>query len=216
MFFVTLAFIKFPKRDDALISNNIQNVIVSASGSLGFLRGDSKCIMTTPNNTINESDRDDWCSNVEENGIKPWVTYQIKNKALRLTGYTLRNGCCHHHICCCDSSSGKVIDLPCCCDLYSFSLQGSNDNQTWKSIHKVEKEAKFYHCSSKTYDFEKTDGFRYVRLVFDEEYPGCPKCYQINQIELYGETVDAKTDYSYEESDATDESVSIIGKIHRI
>ena len=155
----------------------------------------------------------DWCSNiVEEKGEeKPWIMYSIKNKGMRLSGYSVRNGCCWHRCCCMDD--GHLIDDFCCCRLYSYSLLGSNDNKTWTFIHKVEKDEKFYDCQFKTYEFEQTSSYTYIRFMLDEEYPGCPRCLQLNQLELYGETTDSY--FSASEQDDNDESVSIIGKVRK-
>ena len=75
----------------------------------------------------------------------------------------------------------------------------------------------FYDCQSKTYNFPLTEGFIYVRLIQDESLPGCPRCIQINQIELYGTLVKSDS-YFLNNIDENDheESVSIIGKIRRV
>ena len=63
-----------------------------------------------------------------------------------------------------------------------------------------------------TFEFDETESFKYVRVVQDEEYPDCPYCMQINQLELYGK----KTDDGFDsEVDESDESVSIIGKVNK-
>ena len=206
-----MEFVAFPQRNDALISLNKNNVNVEASGSLG-LYYDGKCHETFPNETMQVNEKLDWCSNIApDKNTKPWISYNIKAKAMRLKGFSIRNGCCWYDCCC--TTSGETYDYLCCCRLYSFSLLGSNDNKTWKVIHKVEKEKEFYECVFKTYDFPMTESFTFVRIVQDEPRPGCPLCMQLNQVELYGETVDSKfADQSFD-GDDNDESVSIIGKI---
>ena len=129
---------------------------------------------------------------------------------MKLTSYSIRNGCRYYDDCCCDPNSGHSIDIACCCELYSFSLQGSNDNSTWKTLHKVEKDASFRFCQVRTYDLPQTENFRFIRFKIDEEKPNCPKCLQINQIELYGELLNS---YDSFESENNEESVSIIGKV---
>ena len=218
MLFITIAFIAFPDKKDALFAKSNKNsLITSASGSLGLYYGDQKCKQTYPNETLIEDKNIDWCSNIapsNTDGEMPWISYSFPHKSVRLTGYAVRNGCCRYS-CCCDSETGKVIDYYCCCRLYSFSLQGSNDNQTWKTIHKVEKANDFYRCAFKTFNFPQTESFNFIRFVLDEEWPGCPKCMQINQIELYGDLYDSLYSYSNEDNYPDEESISIIGKIKK-
>ena len=129
---------------------------------------------------------------------------------MQLTGFSIRNGCCDY-FCCCDDS-GKIYDVECCCMLYSFTLEGSQDNRTWTAIHKEERVKDFYACESKTYEFSKTVEYKYVRIIQDEPYPGCMTCMQINQVELYGTAVDRML---IDDMEDNDESVSIIGKVNR-
>ena len=85
----------------------------------------------------------------------------------------------------------------------------------WEDIHKVEKDKEFWACKTNTYDLKKTTKpFSFVRLVLDEARPGCPFCMQVNQIELYGETT-RSTFIEIDDTDESDESVSIIGKIKK-
>ena len=214
---LSMAFVALPDRSDALLTKTDRNLLhIETSGSLGLFLGDSKCRATNPNDTLESDLKTDWCSNlVKENGEKPWISYHFTNKAMKLKGYAVRNGCCYYDYCCCDPDTGKYLDFACCCRLYSFSLLGSNDNKTWKTIHKVEKDSTIRWCQIKNYEFQTTESFNFVRLRMDEEKPGCPKCMQINQIELYGETKGATFyDEDFNNQDE-DESVSIIGKIKR-
>ena len=74
-----------------------------------------------------------------------------------------------------------------------------------------------YFCAAKTFDIDpKMSGkaFTYFRFVLDKERPGCPKCMQINQLELYGETISSGY-MSYSESADEDESISIIGRVKK-
>lgn len=210
-----MKFVAFPARKDSIfqqISVKESGFDIETSGSLG-LYYDGKCHLTYPNETINLNEKLDWCSNIAKSKAeKPWISYNFKNKGISLTGYSLRNGCCFWSCCCTDDNVFVDSESGCCCRLYSFSLQGSNDNKTWKIIHKIEKDDRFDYCEFKTYEFQKTESFRFIRFVQDEEFPGCPFCMQINQIDFYGET----TDFSFtEEQEDNDESVSIIGKLNR-
>ena len=214
-FLLLLQFIAFPDRKDSILQeeNKYGNVIISSSGSIGqYKKG--KCELTFPNRTLEASQNNDWCSNIAtSDNDMPWITYSIKGKQMKLTGFAIRSGCCLSSSCCC--LDGKIIDY-CCCDLFSFSLQGSNDNKTWKLLHKVEKDYYFYYCQYKTYEINNHDSFQYVRLVMDQEYPGCVKCITVNQIELFGKAEPSNSYYFDSENDGDDESISIIGKIKNI
>ena len=208
-----MEFVAFPEKSNAIFkqaASRGDKITIEASGSLG-LHYDGKCHQTYPNETIHEDERMDWCSNVAEskNGEKPWIMYNIRNKGIRLSGYSVRNGCCYYPCCCIDD--GHILDSLCCCRLYSYSILGSNDNKTWTLIHKVEKDDQFYDCQFKTHEFDQTNSYTYIKFMLDEEFPGCPRCMQLNQLELYGETTD--TFLSMASEDDNDESVSIIGKV---
>ena len=204
----------FPDKSDAILKNTPYKPKIDSIGSLGLFLGDSKCHQTFPNQTLIGEKKFDWCSVIPKDPqTKPWISYSYNNKAMKIHGFSVRNGCCFYY-CCCEYESGQVYDYDCCCRLYSFSLQGSNDNITWKTIHSVEKENTFYRCEYKTYEFPTTQPFSILRLVLDEPRPGYQNCMQINQIEFYGELVDSFSSFSSFEDD-NEESVSIIGKIKK-
>ena len=215
MFFFILEFIAFPERKDSLLSRafeNKENVDIAVSGSLGF-RINGKCQVSNPYDTLVSDRKLEWCSNIAQTGSeKPFISYSIRGKSLKLKGYSVRNGCCYYRCCCIDDDHD--IDYECCCDLSSFSLQGSNDNVTWKTIHSTEKNKNFRYCEYQTYEFPLTEPFTYVRFVSDERFPGCPHCIQINQIELYGEAFNSYFVPDFDNED--EESVSIIGKVDRL
>ena len=215
---VTMAFTAMPNRADALLYNSPIKPIIEVSGSLGIRTHDAKCEPTFPNQTITSDERHDWCSNLAKYKDEyPWISYSFPHRSIKVRGYSVRNGCCRgSHFCCCNPEDGKILDFDCCCELYSFSLQGSNDNRTWRTLHHVEKDNRFRHCELKTYEFSLTDSYRFIRFIMDEEKPGCPRCLQINQIELYGETISSGSYYSYEDNEEeNDETISIIGKVKR-
>jgi hypothetical protein len=212
-----VSFIAFPDSKEALLANEkSENIKIESSGSLGIYR-DGKCVKTHPNETLISNERFEWCSNIakDKNDPKynPWIQFSLKGKKMAVTKYSVRNGCCYY-ACCCDEENGKVTDYSyCCCYLYSYSLQASNDNITWKTLHKVEKDASFDLCQTKTFELdEKSKPYTYFRFVLDEEYPNCYKCMQVNQIELYGERVNYDH-VSYSESSDEDYSISIIGRV---
>ena len=212
-----ITFVAFPERSDSLLEGHTHKLNIEASGSLGLYYGDNKCVQTYPNQTLISDRKLDWCSNIAKSSTDlPWIQYYFPQKAMKIKGYSIRNGCCYY-ACCCDAETGKVIDYRCCCELYSFSLQGSNDNKTWTTIHKVVGDQEYYYyCQYKTYEFDPVGPFNFLRIYMDQERPGCPKCMQLNQIEFYGQLLDSAFSFgSYESDDEPDESISIIGKVKR-
>ena len=207
-------FIAFPSREDAILqAKNTKGLIsITASGSIGQYY-DGKCHETYPNATILENKEVDWCSNIaKDKDDKPWVEYSLKGKSMRISGYAVRSGCCIRGCCCADS--GSSIDY-CCCDLYSFSLQASNDRKNWDTLHSVVADSHFYYCQFKSYELKSlSKQYAYVRFVQDAEYPSCTYCMAINQIELYGK-VEAGDFIGVDGEEMDDESVSIIGKVKR-
>ncbi|EAX89184.1 hypothetical protein TVAG_195600 [Trichomonas vaginalis G3] len=153
----------------------------------------------------------DWCSNCGKNKSDlPWAIYSIKNHMIKLSGYYLKIGCCDiNYPCCC------IDDNDCCeCCLYSWSLQISNDNKTWKTIHKVEKDSEMRRCKDKTYKFSETYNTKYVRLIQDESCPGDPPCIALNKIELIG-SIENEDGLIFEDQENEEDDVSIIGHISK-
>ena len=173
--------------------------------------------MTSPNMTLGKDDKlVDWCSNIAKKGEgegKPWISYRIKNKRIRANGYAIRSGCCYYACCCIDDSS--IYDIDCCCSLFSYSLQISDNNMTWKTIHSVQEDQKFWACTNRVYKFDKVEEFTFVRLVLDKQRQYCENCFALNRFEIYGEAINGNGDYIPDGEDEGDESVSIIGKINR-
>ena len=151
---IFMQFVSFPSRKDAIfesLKNSPNEIRIEATGSLGLYYFDEKkCHQTYPNHTLVSTPETDWCSTIApNNNEKPYITYSLRNKIMKINGYSVRNGCCRHRCCCLDDN--KPLDDYCCCELYSFSLQGSNDNQTWTVLHKVEKESRIRYCESCKY-----------------------------------------------------------------
>ena len=215
---LVLEFVAFPDRKDALFRKaDEQNlkINVDASGSLGlFYKG--KCNKTYPNQTLIIDEKLEWCSNIAPSKeSKPWISYNIEGRGMKITGYSIRNGCCWY-ACCCEDNSGQILDYRCCCRLYSFSLQGSNDNKTWETLHSVVEDKTIWGCKSMTYELPKeSKSYTFIRLVQDEEYPNCPFCMQINQIELYGSFGYSSYVQNIEQADDDEETISIIGKVRK-
>ena len=211
-----LEFVAFPNKENSVfdkISHNEGELSLSASGSMG-LYYDGKCHQTYPNATLNDNKELDWCSNIPEKGSgKPWIGYELKKKSVEISGYSIRSGCCYYPCCCIDDD--KIIDGECCCNLYSFSLHGSNDNKTWTLLHKVEKDKNFWGCKTQTYEIENQhNSYSFIRFVLDEPLPGCYNCMQINQLEIYGK-IGTNSYRQIISDDESDESVSIIGKVRK-
>lgn len=207
IFSILLQIIPFKERSDNIFSQNEGLVEVDASGSIGqFYNG--SCHMTDPNHMVDSTTRKtDWCSNIAKNKKDmPWLMTTIKDKTMKLTGYGIRSGCCYYGCCCEDDR-----DTYCCCWIYSWALQGSNDNITWKNLHVVEKDNKFYSCINRVYDITINEFYKYIRLVQLEPWPGCEPCICLNKFELYGTTDDRG---SVTIDSDNDDSVSIIGKFH--
>ena len=211
---LVVKYVEFPPRQDALLNPSLENennLRIEASGSIG-LHYDGKCQQTYPNTTIKVNEKMDWCSNIAENNAFPYISYSFANKAMKLRGYSVRNGCCWYACCCLDDHTDIY---GCCCRLYSFSLLGSNDKQNWKTIHKIHREEKFWRCLYKTYEFEMTEPFKYIKFQMDEPFPNCQRCLQINEIQLYGELINSFGSDEDLLTSGDDESISIIGKIKR-
>lgn len=217
---VFMELVAFPERKDGIFEHIelIDDIIATSSGSIGLYK-DGKCTLTSPNMTLGNDDKTtDWCSNIinknenEDGKIKPWISYRIKNKRMRSKGYAMRSGCCFYGCCCIDDSD--LIDSDCCCSLYSYSIQISDDNRTWKTIQSVEEDKEFWDCTNRVHEFDKVEEFTFIRLVLDKQRPYCRNCFALNKFEVYGETIRDNGQY-YESEDDNDESVSIIGKINK-
>ena len=104
------------------------------------------------------------------------------------------------------------------CCLYSWSLQISNDNKTWETVHKISKDDSMRDCKDSTYTLDKSYTTKYVRLIQDEACPGEPPCLAINRVELLGDIISDNSQSEEEEFVSfhdDDDDVSIIGHISR-
>ncbi|EAX96415.1 hypothetical protein TVAG_493570 [Trichomonas vaginalis G3] len=197
-------------------SEKIIKIEVSGS-SKQYINGSKK--MTQPEYAIYPWDKNyDWCSNCyHEYSKKPWITFSLINKQFKFNGYFVRNGCCYYNGCCCDDDFYGCID----CYMYSWSLQISNDNKTWTTVHQIEKDSDKDNCKSREYKFDKTYTARYVRLIQDAPFPGYPPCFAINRFDLFGTIVNDDGSLSDGNADDfvsyhdDDDDVSIIGHISK-
>ncbi|KAI5496351.1 galactose-binding domain-like family, partial [Trichomonas vaginalis G3] len=161
---------------------NLIETYVSGSASQ-YINGSIQ--ITKPEYTYDQVEkRYDWCSNIGKTQTDyPWIIYTIKNRIINLKGYYLKSGCCDDgNTCCCYDDN----EYCCFCCMYSWSLQVSNDNKTWKTVHKVEKDEEMKICKEKTYHFSETYSAKYVRLIQDEACPQERPCMAINKLELLG------------------------------
>ena len=215
--FISLAFVAFPDRKDSLFyGDNYKLIEAEASGSIGSIKNNN-CVQTFPNETLTSDETLEWCSNVAEDKNdplqNPWIQYSIKGKQMKITGFAVRNGCCRFT--CCSFADNSKLDSYCCCDLYSYSLHGSNDNKTWKVLFKKEKFNEFSYCEVKIFELKKmSEPFKYIRFMLDQEYPNCLKLLMINQIDVFGETISSEF-MDYSDSTEDEESVSIIGRVSK-
>ncbi|EAX92343.1 hypothetical protein TVAG_444790 [Trichomonas vaginalis G3] len=190
---------------------NLVEVYTSGS-SKQFINGTLQT--TKPEYPINQINKKyDWCSNCGRSYSEhPYAIYTLKNKMMNINGYYLKAGCCGdiESECCCYEDASYC----CHCCLYSWSLQISNDNKTWKTIHKVEKDYDLRRCRDKTFKFSEQHTCRYVRLIQDEPCPGDPPCIGLNKIELIG-SIEGISDFVSEEIENEEDDVSIIGHISK-
>lgn len=174
---------------------------------------DGKKQYTKPEYAIEPKDKVyDWCSNCGKTyDDHPWISFSVQGKKFSFDSYFLRCGCCYYGCCC--EENGTCID---CC-MYSWSLQISEDNSTWKEVHRVERDTEMNHCNEKTYRLDQTYVARFVRLMQNEPCPEYPPCMAINRMEIFGEVV--PDDYSLEDDFISfhddDEDISIIGQLSR-
>ena len=188
-------------------NQNIINIDVSGS-SKQHINGSMQ--MTKPEYAIYPWDKD-WCSNCYKTYDEhPYITFSMKNKKFKFNGYFVRCGCCYTG-CCCDDGYAYCVE---CC-LYSWSLQISDDNKTWKEIHRM-KDEEMRRCNEKTYNLDNAYEAKYVRLIQNEACPGEPPCIAINRFELLGDTInDVPSEQDNFVSFHDDDDVSIIGHISK-
>ena len=191
-------------------------VVIETSGSSKqYINGSRQ--LTKPEYAIYPWDKKyDWCSNCghtyEEH---PWITFSLNSRKFKIHGYFVRAGCCYGTAQCCCEDEYYHYCVRCC--LFSWSLQISNDNKTWKDVHKVEKDYDMKYCKEKSYEFKETYEAKYVRLIQDQSCPGDPPCIAINKLDLFGEVIDEgesgeENFVSYHDDD---DDVSIIGHISK-
>ena len=205
--FLFYQLLPFDERNDNIFKQNKDDIIVTASGSIGQYYN-SSCHQTYPEHLVDSVVRKtDWCSNINKTKTDyPWISVHMNHKKMLVTGYAIRAGCCYYD-CCCMETGQRIY---CCCDLYSWSLQGSNDNSTWTTLHKVEADKKFYDCANRVYEVKNTgETYKFIRIIQDEPWPGCNYCMCLNKLELYGKT----DSFLFDADSDNDEAVSIIGKV---
>ena len=175
---------------------------VEASGStMVWNRTKQKDILTKPEFAVDpEADDYEWCSDINKTLFDhPWILFNFKKRKFQMSGYSLKQACCDA--------------VGCCCIIYSWSMQGSNDNKTWTTIDKQEKQRDFNDCDTKSWEVSSQQRYSYIRLIQDEPFPKCWYCIGLSKIEIYGTLSGAEMDNFDSNQDADDE-VSIIGKVY--
>lgn len=186
---------------------NEKAILVHSSGS-SRQEINGTLVYTKPEYTIYPFDKKyDWCSNSDK---KPqWISFSIRNHFIKLNGYFLRAGCCYHNCC-----INNEIENGCC--LYSWSLQISNDNISWKEIHKVNKDYEMKFCNEKSYKLDKTYTARYIRIIQNEPCVKDSNCMSINRFEILGD-LEKDTEFpdKFDESFEDEEDISVIGHLSK-
>ena len=192
-----------------IYDKKIVNFSVSGN-SYQYVNGTKR--LTKPEYAIYPFDKlYDWCSNCPLNyDDHPFIMFYVENHEFKFNGYLIRAGCCDEGCCCDDTYYGCAY----CC-LYSWSIQISNDNQTWTTVHSIAKDAKMRDCKEATFQFEKYYVAKYVRLIQDERCPGYPPCLAINRIDFFGTALSSGVEEEFVSYHDDDEDVSIIGHISK-
>ena len=156
----------FNQNFDGIFKNTYSSNItkVEASGSeYCYDERFKKDVASSPEFCIDPLSTLEWCSDIDyERKRKPWISVNFRNNKVKLSGYSLKLGCC--------------FDGICCCMIYSWSLQGSNDNTTWKTLHKMEKQDDFKDCDSKSFEVTTSQPYSIYRIIQDSPYQGCSSC----------------------------------------
>ena len=194
--FLTMLVETIPKSDfveyDGIFKKNFNNTTMVASASSTWLN--------TPSDVINPDSYYEFCTKYKKE--KQWFAVQFTEKSVKLKSYAIQLGCCYFY----DS---------CCCELYSWVLEGSNDNTTWSVLDKEDKLSDFYYCNSRTFELKKaSQPYSYFRITQTETKPNCDSCIGMMRMEFFGDLV-AKGSYRPEISEdaGDDEEVSIIGHV---
>lgn len=203
MFLLLINELIFPFNDkfDGLFKKTYKQNITSieCSGSISIWnRTQKKDILTKPEYAVDpDAEEYEWCSNINRTkNDHPWLLFDFRKKKFSLSGYSMKLGCCD--------------EMGCCCIIYSWSIEGSNDNKTWTKIHQLEKQKDFRDCDSRSWETKSTP-FSYIRLIQDEPHPNCWYCIGLARIELYG--ILSGDNIEISDVEAEDE-VSIIGKVY--
>ncbi|EAX96412.1 hypothetical protein TVAG_493540 [Trichomonas vaginalis G3] len=172
--------------------------------------------LTKPEYAIYPWNKDyDWCSNCGHSYSEhPYISFSIKDQNFKFNSYFIRAGCCYGRCCCEEDYSRYCVN---CC-LYSWSLQISDDNKTWKEVHRIEKDRNMRRCNEKTYNLDGTYEAKYVRIIQNEPCPGDPPCLAINRFDLIGDLTEFNQNKENEDFVSyhdDDDDVSIIGHISK-
>ena len=194
MFFVLFALVEtVPKEKfaeyDGIFKKHYDKETMTVESSTTWLN--------RPSDIIDPNSYYEFCTKYRKD--KQWISIHFNKQSVSVTSYSLQLGCCYFY----DS---------CCCDLYSWELEGSNDNETWCLIDKREKIDDFTYCQSRDFKIKhKQRPYSYIRLTQTSPKPGCQYCIGLLRMELYGDISDGMRPIL--EDDSFEDEVSIIGHI---
>ena len=176
-------------------------VSVSASGSY-YVYSQAKMsdVESKPENCVDPNAELEWCSNYDhKKEMKPWLLLTFNKSKVKLDGYSLGSGCC--------------VYSTCCCKMYTWQLQGSNDNETWDILHNDKNNNEFGFCLNKEFKIESNKWYKMIKLIQLDAENNCPTCISLRKIELFGEI---ESDEAWQNvEDADENEVSIIGKVKK-
>lgn len=203
--FLSILFIKtsfpFNTEFNGIFKNTFHSNITSLETSGNYFCYDESLkedVLSKPENCVDPDSKLEWCSTYDySNRLIPFLQMNFKD-SVRISGYSMKLGCCYTSWC--------------CCRIYSWKLEGSNDNSTWEVIHSEEKQKDFKECNERSFEVKSPKFFRMIKLTQTEAYPSCPSCIGLAKFELYGDLDDSNYQLFIDRPEIEDE-VSIIGKV---
>lgn len=172
---------KLNERYDGILKNEYDNnniKIESNRESFSFNPKVKKEEIIKHENCLNPSSEHKWCSKHDINKPgKPWIRIIFKNNTrILLKGYSIKFGCCNKDAC--------------CCKIFSWLLEGSNDNFIWTKLHVIEKNDEFIKCGERTFEIFNFEFYKYFRIRDSDFYQKCATCISILKLEFYGDVED--------------------------
>ena len=176
---------------DGIFHKYYNNTTMIASASSVWLN--------SPSDAINPNSYLEFCTKYLDR--EQWFSVVLADKQLLMSSYAIQLGCCNFY----DT---------CCCNLYSWILEGSNDNRTWYIIDKKERVNDFTKCENKEFKIpSNTQKFSHFRFTQKEPQPGCKSCIGLKRMEFFGKLYDFQA--LIEDEQYLDTEVSIIGHLKK-